>query len=246
MPALCQRFALLLSLSLLATNGFASQCVITPPAYAPPSSIGMETTADETVSIIVSNIDAKTLKPAELTKEVTRLFLAVETGASKDTNSVGECSAVKALAASIAKKLDKIYGTALSKRYVILSSDAYGAKQNESFYKSLGIGATVMMCNRNKVKLIGLVVEMKQPIAYIQWENKSVDPRMAWIPVKNLLPPIGIPSNKSVSDDDVIREAMKRNRGSFDAAMRKISTEPQYRESIYRDLIADEECKFEI
>jgi hypothetical protein len=203
----------------------------------------METGTDENVRTIVSSIDEKNLKRTEVAKEVARVFLAVETEASKGMNSVGECNAVKAGMATIAKKLDKIYGTALSKRYVILSNDAYAAKQNESFRKSLAIGATVMMCNVNNVKLIGLVVELKQPIAYIQWENKSVDPRMAWIPIKKLLPPIGIPSNNRVSDDDIIREIMKRYRVGVTWAIDKVSTDPtNYREPIYRDLIADKEC----
>jgi hypothetical protein len=204
----------------------------------------MEADADGSVAAISTRIAELNLTPTERTKEVTRKFSNVEVEVTNNAKSLGECNAMKAYLAAIAKRLDKTFGSALSKKYIVVpNSDEYFSKAYAGFYRSLNAGSKVMSCNANRVALYGLVVETKKPIAYIQWENQNIEPRMAWVQISSLLPPFGGPSNKVVTENDILQEARRRNNGSVERAIDKVAKDATYRQTIYRDLIADEQCQ---
>lgn len=232
---------LIIVLATLSSISFAEQCIHGDKVYVPPASFDMEPQVQEVFLAIQNSPKLENLKPTERNRLLIRNFNELVNESTKDLKSQGECNAAKVYLALLAKKLDDQYGTSLSKRYVLLSRDAYEAKTIEGFQKNLRVGSKVMMCNSDNVKLIGLVIEVKKPIAYVQWENRSVEPRIAWISVGNLLPPQGRPSDKQVTDDDIVQEALRQNRGDPNKALKRLN-DKNYRQGIFRDLVADAEC----
>jgi hypothetical protein len=64
--------------------------------------------------------------------------------------------------------------------------------QLSAYRANISLGERVMAKGPRGLLLYGLVVEVKPPLAYVQWENKS--PALEWVRLDWLLPPDGGPS----------------------------------------------------
>jgi len=233
--------ALPLMIVACASPAFAGvQCSLEAPVYVVPAEGELAASAKQAVEKISERIQG--LSGSDRRQEIERIIGVLEQNAKDDSSSVGECNAQRSLIAAAAKEIDKRYGTSVGKKYVVATPEQIAAKKTE-FRKSLKAGTRVMVCSTEKVLLVGTVIEIKKPMAYIQWENKYASDRALWVPINQLFLATRGPSDRYITDDQVTQEAMRRTGGNVEKTIKRFVTEPGFKEAVYADLKADDECR---
>lgn len=216
------------------------QCSLEAPVYVVAAEGDLAASAKQAVVRISDRVQG--MPVADRKAEIARIIGVLEQSAKDDSSSDGECNAQRSMIAATAKEIDKRYGTSVGKKYVVATAEQIAAKKTE-FRKSLKAGTRVMACSTEKVLMVGTVIEIKKPMAYVQWENKYASDRVSWAPIGELFLATRGPSDRNVTDEQVGQEAMRRTGGNAERTLRRLATEPGFKEAVYADLKADDECK---
>lgn len=216
------------------------QCSLDAPVYVVAAEGDLAASAKQAVERISDRVQG--MPAADRKAEIARIIGVLEQSAKDDSSSEGECNAQRSMIAATAKEIDKRYGTSFGKKYIVATPEQIAAKKTE-FRKNLKPGTRVMACSTDKVLLVGSVIEIKKPMAYVQWENKYAADRATWAPIGELFLATRGPSNRSITNDQVTQEAMRRTGGNAERTINRFVTEPGFKEAVYADLMADDECR---
>lgn len=216
------------------------QCSLEAPVYVVAAEGDLVASAKQAVERISDRVQG--MPVADRKAEIARIIGVLEQNAKDDSRSDGECNAQRSLIAATAKEIDKRFGTSVGKKYIVATPEQIAAKKTE-FRKSLKTGTKVMACSTEKVLMVGTVIEVKKPMAYVQWENKYASDRATWAPIGELFLATRGPSDRYITDDQVTQEAMRRTGGNVEKTLKRFVTEPGFKEAVYTDLKADDECR---
>jgi hypothetical protein len=117
------------------------------------------------------------------------------------------------------------------------------ADTQTEFRKNLKPGTRIMACSTEKVLLVGTVIEVKKPMANVQWENRDITNHTSWAPINQLYLADRDPSNKHISSRQIEQEALRRTGGNAFEVLRRATDDPDFQANIYADLLADDECR---